>query len=45
MGGHFQQIALVQMAVSIQNNENQSIFISLYKAQVQVDQGPTHKTR
>ena len=29
----------------MQKNANRSIFISLYKAQVQVDQGPPHKTR
>jgi len=26
-------------------NENRSIFVILHKAQVQVDQGPQHKTR
>ena len=29
----------------MQKNTNQSILIYLYKAQVQVDQGPPHKTR
>ena len=38
---HFQQM----LAVSMQKNANGSILISLYKAQVQVDQGPPHKTR
>ena len=28
-----------------QKNENRPIFVTLYKAQVQVDQGPQHKTR
>jgi hypothetical protein len=42
---HFQQIVMVQLAVSIQKNANHSIFISLCKAQVQVNQGPPHKTR
>ena len=36
---------LVQLAVSMQKNANQSLFISLYKAQVQVDQKSLHKTR
>jgi hypothetical protein len=26
-------------------NENRPIFVTLYKAQVQVDQGPQHRTR
>ena len=26
-------------------NENRPIFVTLYKAQVQVDQGPQHETR
>ena len=38
-------MVLAQLAVSSQKNVNQSILISLYKAQVQVDQGPPHKTR
>jgi hypothetical protein len=42
---HFQQMGLVQLAISIQENENQSILISLSKAQVQVNQGHPHKTR
>jgi hypothetical protein len=42
---HFQQMVLVQLAVSMKKNTNQSIFISLYKAQVQVNQGPPYKTR
>jgi hypothetical protein len=42
---HFQQMVLVQLAVSMLKNENQSILISLYKAQVQVDQGPPQNTR
>ena len=29
----------------MQTNENRHIFVILYKAQVQVDQGPLHKTR
>jgi hypothetical protein len=41
---HFQQIVLVHLAVSMQKNANRSILISLYKAQVQVDQGSPHKT-
>ena len=31
--------------VSMQKNANRSILISLYKAQVQVGQGPPYKTR
>jgi hypothetical protein len=31
---HFQQMVLAQLAVSLYKNENLSIFISLYKAQV-----------
>ena len=42
---HFQQMGLVQLAISIQENENQSMLISMYKAEVQVNQGPPHKTR
>jgi hypothetical protein len=42
---HFQQMVLVQLVVSIYKNANQFILISMYKAQVQVDQGPPHKTR
>ena len=30
--------------LSIQKNENRPIFVTLYKAQVHVDQGPQHKT-
>jgi hypothetical protein len=41
---HFQQMVLVQLADSMQKNANRSILISLYKVQVQVDQGPPHKT-
>ena len=29
----------------MQKNENRPIFVTLYKAQVQVNQGPQHKTR
>jgi hypothetical protein len=42
---HFQQIMLVQLAVSTWKNTNRHILISLYKVQVQVDQAPLHKTR
>ena len=35
----------VQLAVSMQENASQFYLISLYKAQVQVDQRPPHKTR
>ena len=38
-------MVLVQLAVSMQKNANHSILISLYKAQIQVNQGPPHKTR
>jgi hypothetical protein len=38
-------MVLVQLVVSMQKNTKQSIFISLYKAQVQVDQEQLHKTR
>ena len=41
---HLQQMVLIQLAVSIQKNANLSFFISLYKAQVQVDQRPPYKT-
>ena len=44
-GQHLPQIVLVQLAVSMQKNANQSLLSSLYKAQVQVDQRPPHKTR
>jgi hypothetical protein len=33
------------LAVSMQKNANQSILISLFKAQIQVYQGPPHKVR
>jgi hypothetical protein len=36
-------MVLVQLAVSRQKKANQPIVISLYKAQVKVDQGPPHK--
>jgi hypothetical protein len=36
---------LAQLVINMYNNANQYIFISLYKAQVHVDQGPLHKTR
>jgi len=29
----------------MKKNENRTIFVTLHKAQVQVDQGPQHKTR
>jgi hypothetical protein len=29
----------------MQKNENRPVFVTLHKAQVQVDQGPQHKTR
>ena len=29
----------------MQKTENRSVFVRLHKAQVQVDQGPQHKTR
>ena len=38
-------MVLVQLALSMQKNANQSFLISLYKAQVQLDQRPSHKTR
>ena len=38
-------MVLVQLAVSMQKNANRPILISLYKAQVQIDQGHPHKTR
>jgi hypothetical protein len=41
---YFQQMVPVQLAVSMQKNANQLILTSLYKAQVQLDQGPPHKT-
>jgi hypothetical protein len=41
---HFQQMVMVQLAISMQKNANCSILIFLYKAQDQVDQGPPHKT-
>jgi hypothetical protein len=42
---HFQQMGLFQLEVNMQENENQSILIFFYKAQVQVDKDPRHKTR
>jgi hypothetical protein len=42
---HFKQMVLVQLAVNLWKTSNQSILISLYKAQVEVDQGLSHKTR
>ena len=44
-GQILQQMVLVQLAVSMQKNANRSFLISLYKAQVQVDQRSPHKTR
>ena len=38
-------MVLVQLEVTMKKNTNQHIHISLYKAQVQVDQGYPHKTR
>ena len=40
-----QQMVLIQPAASLQKNENRPFLISLYKAQVQVDQRPPDKTR
>ena len=42
---HFYQMLLDQLEVCMQKNANRPILISLYKAQVQLDQGSTHKTR
>jgi hypothetical protein len=42
---HFQQMVLAQLVVSMWKNASLSILLSLYKAQVQVDQGTPHKTR
>ena len=42
---HFQQMLLVQLVLSIYKNANPFILISLYKAQIQVNQGPPNKTR
>jgi hypothetical protein len=42
---HFQQMMLVQLALSMYKNTVWTILIFLYKAQVQVDQGPSHKSR
>jgi hypothetical protein len=41
----FQQMVMIQQAITMQKNANLSILISLYKAQAQVDQEPSHKTR
>ena len=38
-------MVLGQLLVSMQKHANQSIITFLYKAQVQVDNGPPHKTR
>jgi hypothetical protein len=38
-------MVLVQLEVSMQKNADLSVLISLYKAQLQVDQGPPYKTR
>jgi hypothetical protein len=42
---HFKQMVLAQLAVFMQKNESRFVLISLYKAQVQIDQRPLHKTR
>ena len=42
---HFQQMVPIQLLATMYKNVNRSILISLCKAQVQVDQGPPHKTR
>ena len=42
---HFQQMLLDQQDVSMQKNANWPMSISLYKSQVQVDQGPPNKIR
>jgi hypothetical protein len=42
---HFQQMVLIQLAVSMYKHAHQFILISFYKSQVQVHQGPLHKTR
>ena len=44
-GQHFQQMVLVQLVVIMLKNGNRAILISLYKAQVYIDQEPPHKTR
>jgi hypothetical protein len=41
----FSTNVLFQLVVSMYKNVNRSTLISLYKAQVQVDQGASHKTR
>ena len=38
-------MVLVQLALSMQKNVSQNFLISLYKAQVQMDQEPPHKTQ
>ena len=35
----------MQLAINMSKNANQYTLISLYKPQVQIDQGPPHKTR
>ena len=40
----FSSTVLILLEVSMQKDENWSILFSLYKAQVQLDQGPPHET-
>jgi hypothetical protein len=38
-------MVLAELAVSMKKNAHQTVLTSLYKAQVEVDQEPPHKTR
>ena len=42
---HFQQMVQIQLVLSMEKNANRSILISLYKTQVQVDQGSPYKNK
>ena len=41
---HLQQIVLVELNDCLKKNANKSILITLHKTQLQMDQGPPHKT-
>ena len=42
---YLQQMMLFELSVDMEKSENKSIFVSVHKAQVQVDEGLQHKTR
>ena len=41
---HLQQMVLVKLDVNMKNNENRSIYITMHKTRVQMDQRPQNKT-